>query len=114
MDWTAAATEFKISVAAVKGDVDEVVELMKKIGSQGDVGAQEYQEWPVFYGVREDPRFTESFKSIFGVEYVPSSKRQAGLAQVMEWGEQNKITDIGPDVTTEMAEDTISLPPRGI
>jgi len=111
MDWTAVATKFKISVAAVKGDVDEVVELIKKIGSQGDVDAQEYQEWPVFYSVREDPRFSETFTSVFGVEYVPSSKKQAGLAQVMEWAKQQKIADNEANATTEIVEDTISLQP---
>lgn len=107
MDWTAAATEFKISVAAVKGNVEEVIELMKRIGWQGDVDAHEYQEWPVFYGVREDQRFTNAFKSVFGVEYVPSAKKQAGLAQVMEWIKEQKL-EVDPG-TTEIALGTLSL-----
>ncbi|WP_035698755.1 hypothetical protein [Bradyrhizobium japonicum] len=84
-DWTAAGNEFKVCVAAVKESVDDVVELMGRIGDRGEVDAQDYQEWPVFYGVRDDPKFVDAFKSIFGFDYVPSAKKQAGLAQVMDW-----------------------------
>jgi hypothetical protein len=83
--WSATGNQFKISVAAVKGNLEEVVELMTTLGENSEVGAQEYQEWPVFYTVRDEARFKDTFKNIFGFEYVPSAKRQAGLPQVMEW-----------------------------
>jgi hypothetical protein len=85
MDWTAVSFAFKISVAAVKGEVDEVCELMKRIGSEGEVTAQDYRGWPVFYGVRENPKFIAAFKTLFGIEYVAAAKAQAGVGQVIEW-----------------------------
>jgi hypothetical protein len=62
---------------------------MTNIGPRGQVGAQEYQQWPVFYTVRDDTRFQEAFKAIFGLEYVPSATHQAGLPQVMKWIKQH-------------------------
>ncbi len=91
MDWSAVAPEFKISVAAVKGDIQQVVDLMTKLGKNGDMRAQFYQDWPAFYSVREDPLFSQAFSSIFGIDYIPSSKKQAGLPQVMEWIDQQGL-----------------------
>ena len=94
MDWTAVGNEFKISVAAIKGNVEEVVTLMKKIGSDDPiVGAAEYQQWPVFYSVRDDLIFTDTFKLLFRRDFIPSEKRQAGLAQVMKWADENNVSE---------------------
>lgn len=38
-----------------------------KIGSRGEFEGGDYQQWPVFYGVREEPKFADAFKSIFGI-----------------------------------------------
>ncbi len=105
-DWSATGVEFKISVAAVKGSIGDVVDLMTKIGDRGEVGAQEYQEWPVFYTVRDDTRFKETFKAIFGFEYVPSAKKQAGLPQVMEWIKEQRL-DAEPTVVEEELQLTV-------
>jgi hypothetical protein len=101
MDWTAVAPEFKISIAAVRGDVDEVVTLMKRIGVNDDLlSARAYQEWPVFYGVRGHVKFTSAFKEIFRLDYEPIAKEQAGLSQVLSWAKVAKV-DKAPDEKDE-------------
>jgi len=96
MDWSAVGPEFKISIAAVRGDIDEVVSWMRRIGANDDlVNAQSYQEWPVFYGVRGEEKFTKAFKQIFGLEYVPAAKEQAGLSQVINWAKRAAESDDG-------------------
>jgi hypothetical protein len=101
MDWSAVGPEFKVSIAAVKGDVDEVVRLMRKIGVNDDrVGAQGYQEWPVFYGVHENEKFTSALKEVFGLDYVPSAKEQAGLSQVIKLLDTPDTKDERPDFST--------------
>jgi len=109
MDWSAAGPEFKISIAAVKGDVDEVVGLIRKIGPTSDyVSARGYREWPVFYSVREDGKFTGAFKEVFGFDYVPFAKEQAGLSQVIKWGNLEKPSDAHDikDEGPELSDDT--------
>ncbi len=92
MDWSAVAVQFQISIAAVKDEIDEVVTLMRKIGTNSDeINAQSYQEWPVFYGVRDNIKFTDAFKEVFGLDFVPSEKRQAGVSQVMNWMDKEAL-----------------------
>lgn len=93
LNWEATSPDYRISVAAVRGDVAEVVRLMKKMGKGSDITIEFYQEWPVFYGVREDAQFAAGFKEVFGIDFVPSAKRQAGLAQVLEWISENRTTE---------------------
>jgi hypothetical protein len=66
-DWSAVSNDFKICVAAVRGDVDEVIALMKRNGSNGaSVGAEDYRAWPVFRGMRTDQKFFTAFEEVFG------------------------------------------------
>lgn len=91
MDWSAVGPQFKISITSVRADVDEVIRLMHRLGSNDeDVTAFAYQNWPVFYHVREDERFKTAFKSVFQVDFVPCARKQAGLAQVLQWSENSQ------------------------
>lgn len=67
-DWSAVRDEFRISVAAVRGNIDEVVELMKRIGSgpKQTPTIDDYRTWPVFRGIRNNKKFVEAFEEIFG------------------------------------------------
>jgi hypothetical protein len=64
-DWSAASRDLKLGVAAVKGDIDGLTELMKGIGNSGN-NAEHYRTWPVFRGWQSNSKFTETFESIFG------------------------------------------------
>jgi hypothetical protein len=47
----------------VRGDVDEVVALMKR--NPTCLEAEDYRGWPVFRGIRTDPKFSAAFEEVF-------------------------------------------------
>ena len=66
VDWSAAREDFQICVAAVKGDIERVVELMPKV-AQGDLlKKSDFREWPVFDWAREEETVREKFQEIYG------------------------------------------------
>ena len=66
VDWSAATDDFQICVAAIKEDVDRVVELMPRV-TQGDlIKKSDFREWPVFDWVREEKSVQDKFQEIFG------------------------------------------------
>jgi hypothetical protein len=66
-DWSAVRDEFRISVAAVRDNVDEVVSLMKTLGPHAQHPTiDDYRDWPVFRGMRTNKKFSEAFEEIFG------------------------------------------------
>jgi hypothetical protein len=62
-----------VSVAAVRGDISEVVRLMRKIGPHSQPNAEDYRTWPKFRRLRGNTQFADAFEAIFG-EPVVSSK----------------------------------------
>lgn len=64
-DWTASADHFKICVAALRGDVDTVSSLMRAVVDAKTVGKSSFRRWPVFKFLRKEPKFQQSFESIF-------------------------------------------------
>ena len=83
-DWSSSALEFRICIAAIRGDVEKAADLMKKLGRGKEIGLDGYQGWPAFYHVRDNPAFKEAIREIFGVEYVPSAKDKSSIDQVIE------------------------------
>jgi|GEM_PF-2729308 len=66
LDWSATALEYKVCVAAIKEEMDDVVQLMKLIGSNGSVSKMDYVTWPVFIEARKDEKFRLAYTEIFG------------------------------------------------
>jgi hypothetical protein len=97
VDWSDTSDVFRLCVAAVEGDCPLVAEIMKKVGAfSEDMTANHYQEWPVFYHVRDNPLFAATFKKVFGTVYVPAARERASLSQIVkavaESGELNETT----------------------
>jgi hypothetical protein len=69
-DWSAVNDEFAVSVAAVKGDIEEVVRIMHRMGKDGALNAEDYRTWPVFRRIRTDARFKTAFSDIFGMPVI--------------------------------------------
>jgi len=72
-DWTASDHDFAICVAAVLGNVAEVVRLMPIIGAKGIPNAEDYRTWPVFRGLGSEPNFTATFEELFSEPFVATS-----------------------------------------
>jgi hypothetical protein len=69
-DWSATASEFRLCAASVKGDIDTVIGIMKKLGRSGSINADEYRQWPVFRKTRTDERFVKAFEEIFDEPFI--------------------------------------------
>ncbi|UPK05217.1 hypothetical protein [Bradyrhizobium sp. 170] len=100
-DWTAVLEEFQISVAAVRGYVDEIVRLMKRIGSHGYPSADDYRTWPVFRGMRTNPKFSEAFEEVFG---------QPLIVQTTSIEVENATIGVQPEAEPEPKPDQNSEP----
>ena len=83
VDWSASSDDFNLCRHAILSDVDEVVTLMGKIGNNSSVGQKEYQSWPVFFHVRDDDRFKQTFLDVFSVVYAPEPVERATLTQFL-------------------------------
>ena len=76
-DWTASADSYRISVASLREDIDEVCNLMSKVTDDESVGKIGFREWPVFDWVRKNDRVKAKFKEVFGepLEMASDSER---------------------------------------
>ena len=73
-DWSAVGDSFKICAASARGDVDEVVRLIKYIGPNSkDIDAENYRIWPVFREMRKDDRFISAFREVFQTDLIKST-----------------------------------------
>lgn len=73
-DWGIVSDNFAVCVAAVKDEVDEVLRYMRRIAKDDMASGDEFEQWPVFFGVREDHRFVDEFESLFKRKFVASPK----------------------------------------
>lgn len=74
-DCSAWNNELKCPKYALEDNIDRVCELMRSIGRNGEIlKAEQYRSWPIFQGVRSEPKFLDAFKSIFGEELEPEVK----------------------------------------
>lgn len=69
-DWSASSIEFIICKSAVLDDVDGVIENMEEAVKTNKIGKSEFREWPVFKCIRDNERFAEKYKSVFGEPLV--------------------------------------------
>jgi hypothetical protein len=69
-DWTASEDKFKICVAAIRKNFEEIVRLIRRIGADGAVSANEYRQWPVFSGIRSDGRVRKALLEVFGEDII--------------------------------------------
>ncbi len=81
-DWTAVDNNFKICVAAVNENVEEVIDLVSKIGAKAIPNAEDYRSWPVFLGVGSDERFIATFEEVFGEAFVTTTAMEIDQPEV--------------------------------
>ena len=69
-------------MAAIKGEVESVSQLMKKAKEFG-LSESAFREWPVFFEVREMEGFKEAYENVFGLPYSPSRKKRDAFSEFM-------------------------------
>ena len=65
-DWTVSSESFKICVASIKEDVDEVIKRLPIVRMTGEIGIEDIIEWPAFDAVRSHEAFVAAVESEFG------------------------------------------------
>ena len=87
-DWSASSDDFKMAHLILTEKNDEVYNLMKKIGKDGDVHKENYKTWPLFYKLRKQEEFKILYKEIFGEEYkvleIPKRPIQELIEELVE------------------------------
>ncbi|MEQ8296952.1 MAG: hypothetical protein RIB55_10755 [Nitratireductor sp.] len=69
-DWSAVPEDFKICVAAVRDDVDTVVDLMNIVTNAGSIDKEDFRTWPVFKPLEKNKGFSDEFERIFKEPFV--------------------------------------------
>jgi hypothetical protein len=91
-DWSASTDNYRICVAAVKGENRTVIEMMKSVVDTGKMRIADFREWPVFETVRSDPEFASAFEEQFGEKLlIDTETRNVKIA--------GTIGDVDPDAT---------------
>lgn len=81
-DWSASNAQFEICLAAVRGDIDTVATLMKD--KRSGLAPEDYEQWPVFFHVREDHKFLREFRKTFRREFVGGPQGKASVRHLVE------------------------------
>lgn len=68
-DWSASSDNFKIANAILTGDYEKAYSIMIKIGTSPDLNKNCYKEWPLFYKIRSEEKFKDTYKLIFNEDY---------------------------------------------
>ena len=70
VDWSAAADNFRVCVASLREDYDEVKALMRRVSAANLIDADSFRTWPVFSFARDNPEFQSVFQEVFGEPLV--------------------------------------------
>lgn len=71
MDWSASNDDLKLAVSIIKGDHEESLRLMEKIGKSGNyIDKESYKSDPLFIPIMKLDKFRKLYKKIFKEEYL--------------------------------------------
>jgi len=68
-DWSSCSDYLKLAKETILNNYETVYELMLKIWKNENIEKHDYQEWPLFYKIRREKKFQETFKKIYWEEY---------------------------------------------
>jgi hypothetical protein len=67
-DWSASNVDFRLAVAVLQDDFPAASDLMKRIGLDGDIKKESYENWPLFKEFRKSNEFLDAYRNIFKTE----------------------------------------------
>lgn len=104
VDWSASADNFKICVAALMDDMDEVERIMPIIAQTKAIEKNSFRTWPVFRFARENKRFQTAFEVAFNEPLLRNkSENESIQPSVSEDGNEDaEVTppEVIPDANT--------------
>lgn len=90
VDWGATGEQYRVCVAAVRDDVEEVISLMRRMGrGHPEIRATAYREWPVFDGIRTNEAFRDAFEEVFGERMLAEA-----LSKPTKSGAEQKVPEL--------------------
>lgn len=97
IDWSATTDEFKLCIASITGDLDEVLKLMERLGNQEN--PEKYRDWPVFRITRDDTRFVDKFEAIYGEPFLLAKPTTVNDTDNVEGTASGSSTPAPPEET---------------
>jgi hypothetical protein len=97
IDWSGSSDDFKICVAALRGNIEEVIKLMPIVTNSKAISKDSFRRWPVFDFIRDKEEFLAKFREIFD-----EPLRQDDPLKTVEFSEDNTepTTPIGQEAIT--------------
>ncbi|MGH1575697.1 hypothetical protein [Planktotalea sp.] len=89
-DWSATSPQFRICVAAINDEHDEVCKLMDLGQETIEITASDFRDWPVFRSIRDVDQIVRKFEEIYGEPLVKAPRL--------------KINDAGDSDENELSE----------
>ncbi len=83
-DWSATCDKFKLAIAVLREENENVYNLMKTIGvTNEEITKDAYRDWPLFKKLRKLDIFKETYKEIFGEEFAYVEQKPKELADIL-------------------------------
>ena len=82
--WKVFHPKYALSIHVLREEYSAAAKLMKSDEIKSSVGQGGLRAWPVFKLFRETDEFKESYKEIYGNEYVPDFERDSELKEEQE------------------------------
>ncbi len=114
-DWSIVDDAFKVSVSAVRGNVEQVVQLIKMWSPhERVVGMGGFETWPVFYGIRDTEAFKAAFKERFGRDMQPVPMIRNSVMEALQQVDQllrakADVTGLGADAAANLSLEDIDI-----
>ncbi len=94
-NWSASRESFVLARAVLQDRFDDAALAMRKIGLDGSVKRQDYEDWPLFNKFRESVQFRTVFNDVFGDAKQTVRLTGTELKRGLEDGEQSELSASG-------------------
>ncbi|MGJ7040166.1 hypothetical protein J2Y63_003429 [Shinella sp. BE166] len=78
-EWSAINDRFSVSIAAVKKYIKQVIQFMNKLKYDYEWNETNYEEWPVFFQIRNDEDFIKCFEELYGRPFSPKPEMRNSI-----------------------------------
>jgi len=82
--WKVFHPKYALSIHVLREEYSDAAKLMKSDEIKSSIGQEGFRAWPVFKLFRQTDEFKESYKEIYGIEYVPDFERDSELKEEQE------------------------------
>lgn len=102
-DWSASSDDFKLAHLILTEKFEDSYELMLKIGDEGEIDKENYMTWPLFFKIRKEDKFKNTFERIFNEKYnvleVPKRPLQEVIEEALEKNPELKKKTVNKENT---------------